>query len=72
MDIEVNLLVWNEIKEHILSSDRTEASEDFVRVLVEHGADINDIAEYAIDSDIKKALLEYGDLEEHHQEEEYY
>jgi len=72
INLEVTLLAWNELKQHIISNDRTEAAEDFVRVLVEHGADIEEIAEYAIDGDIKSALKEYGELEEEPEEQDEY
>ena len=62
MNIEINLHVWNELKEHII--DREEAAEDFVRVLIEHGALADKIVEYAIDSDVKSALKEYTELED--------
>lgn len=64
MDIELHLAVWNEVKEHILGSDRTDAAEDFVRVLIEHGADADKIAEYAIDDAVKSALKEYTTIED--------
>lgn len=64
LDIELHLLVWNELKEHIIETDASEAAEDFVRVLVEHGCDADEIAEFSIDSDIKNALLEYTDLDD--------
>ena len=64
MNIELHLHVWNELKEHIIDIDKAEAAEDFIKVLIEHGADADEIAEYAIDDEIKKALLEYTDLEE--------
>ena len=76
MNLEVTLLVWHEIKEHIIAGDRTEAAEDFVRVLIEHGADADEIAAYGIDSDLKKALRDYGEdtedrIEDHDLEEDW-
>ena len=69
MNLEVTLLVWHEIKEHIIAGDRSEAAEDFVRVLIEHGAEVDDITAYGIDNDIKKALRDYGEVEEEHFED---
>ena len=64
MDIELHLQVWKELRNHFTGSDSDVAAEDFVRVLIEHGANADDIAEYAIDDEIKTALMEYTELEE--------
>lgn len=64
MDIELHLQVWNELKEHIISADRTDASDDFIRVLIEHGADANKILEFALDDELKESLSEYIEVEE--------
>ena len=68
MDIELHLLVWNELKSHLTGNDANEAAEDFVRVLVEHGADAEEIAEFAIDDEVKSALKEYIELEDDEEE----
>ena len=70
MDLELHLLVWNELKEHFAGNDAEEAAEDFIRVLIEHGADADEIAEFAIDDEIKEALKEYTDLDEEDEFEE--
>jgi len=62
-DIEVNLLVWKELKGH-LNNDTESAAEDFVRVLIEHGAEAEDIAKYAVDSEVKRALMEYIEVDD--------
>jgi len=69
MDIELHLQVWNELKEHIIDIDKQEAAEAFIRVIIEHGADADDIAKYAIDAEIKSSLLEYTELEEDEDED---
>ena len=63
MDIELHLQVWKELREHFTGNDTVDAAEDFVRVLIEHGADAKEIAEYAIDAEVKSALQEYIELE---------
>ena len=63
-DIELLLQIWKELRTHILSGDRTEAAEDFIHVLMEHGVDANDIMEFAVDSDLKLILRDHAD-EEH-------
>ena len=60
-DIELLLQIWKELRTHILSGDRTEAAEDFIHVLMEHGVDANDIMEFAVDSDLKTILRDHAD-----------
>ena len=69
-DIELLLQIWKELRTHILSGDRTEAAEDFIHVLVEHGVDANDIMEFAVDSDLKSILRDHADEEHFDAEEE--
>ena len=64
MDIELHLQVWKELRKHFTGNDTEDAAEDFVRVLIEHGADANEIAEFAIDDEVKSALQEYIEFEE--------
>ncbi len=63
MNIELHLQVWNELKPHLVGGDLDQAADDFVHVLIEHGADATEIATYAIDSAVKKALQEYVELD---------
>ena len=69
-DIELLLQIWKELRTHILSGDRTEAAEDFIHVLVEHGVDPNEIMGFALDSDLKSVLRDHAD-EEHFDDEEH-
>jgi len=64
MDLELHLGIWNTLSEHIIVTDQADAAEDFIRILIEHGADAEDIAEFAIDEHIKDALSEYIELDE--------
>lgn len=68
-DLEVHLEVWKALKTHLISSDVEAAADDFVHVLLEHGADANEIVKYAVDSDLKEVLKDYAD-EEHFEEED--
>ena len=61
MDIDTHLQVWKALRPHLIGGDIDEAAEDFLRVLVEHGADAEEIAEFALDSSLKAALSEYLD-----------
>lgn len=69
-DLEVHLQIWKELKPHLMGGDVVAAAEDFVHVLLEHGADANEIMEYAIDSDLKLVLREYAD-EEHFDDDDH-
>ena len=67
-DIELLLQIWKELRTHILSGDRTEAAEDFIHTIMEHGVDPNDVMEFALDSDLKSILRDHAD-EEHFDED---
>jgi len=67
-DIELLLQIWKELRTHILAGDRTEAAEDFIHTIMEHGVDPNEVMEFAVDSDLKSILRDHAD-EEHFDEE---
>ena len=58
-DIELLLQIWKELRPHILSGDRSDAAEDFVHTLMEHGIDPNDVMEFAVDGDLKSVLRDH-------------
>jgi len=64
MDIELHLQVWHAIKEHILDVDKEPAADDFIKLLIEHGADASSFTDYTLDSDLKSSLSEYIDLDD--------
>ena len=68
-DIELLLQIWKELRQHILAGDRTEAAEDFIHTIMEHGVDPNDVIQFAVDSDLKSILREHAD-EEHFDDDE--
>jgi hypothetical protein len=53
-----------------MGGDLAAAADDFVHVLVEHGADANEILKFAVDADLKIALQEFADEEAFAEEEE--
>ena len=69
LDLEVHLQIWKELKPHLMGGDVTAAADDFIHVLLEHGADANEIIKYAVDSDLKTVLREYAD-DEHFDDDE--
>ncbi len=63
--------LWYELKRHIPPSDRTEAAETVVAVLVNNDEDIDDIKNaFKSDRDIKAALMAYLDTEKSYDEDD--
>ena len=63
--------LWYEIKRHIPPSDRAEAAETVVAVLINNDEDADDIQNaFKGDRDIKQALLEYLDTEKGYDDED--
>jgi hypothetical protein len=69
-DIELVLQIWKELRPHILANDRTDAAEDFIHTLLEHGIDANEIMTFAVDSELKTILRDHADDEHFDDEEE--
>jgi hypothetical protein len=67
-DLEVQLQIWKELKPHLIGGDVEAAADDFIHVLLEHGADANEIMKYAVDSDLKLVLRDHAD-EEHFEDD---
>ena len=63
-NIEIHLQVWKNLKPHLIGGDVESAADDFIQVLIENGADATDIAEYAVDEELKLALRGYVELDE--------
>jgi len=68
-DIELLLQIWKELRQHILSGDRTEAAEDFIHTIIEHGVDPNEVMAFALDADLNSVLRDHAD-EEHFVDDE--
>ena len=63
--------LWYEIKRHIPPSDRAEAAELVVAVLINNDEDVDDIKDaFKNDRDIKQALMEYLDTEKGYDDDE--
>jgi hypothetical protein len=63
--------LWYEIKRHIPPSDRAEAAELVVAVLINNDEDVDDIKDaFKSDRDIKQALMEYLDTEKGYDDDE--
>ena len=63
--------LWYEIKRHIPPSDRAEAAETVVAVLINNDEDADDIKNaFKGDRDIKQALMEYLDTEKGYDDED--
>lgn len=61
MSFELQLEIWEVLQEHIV--DIKDAADDFVALLIENGIDGEKIADITTNDDIKKALLDYIDIE---------
>ena len=63
--------LWYELKRHIPPSDRAEAAELVVAVLINNDEDVDDIKDaFKSDRDIKQALMEYLDTEKGYDDDE--
>jgi hypothetical protein len=64
--------LWSELKRYIGSSDREEAADILVTVLINNDEDIADIRRvFAGDTDVRRVLAAYGDDEPDETAEEY-
>jgi len=61
VSFELQLEIWEVLQEHIV--DIKDAADDFVALLIENGIDGEKIADITTNDDIKKALLDYIDVE---------
>lgn len=65
MTEQVATEIWREIKRYINPSERADAADTVISVMVDHDCDIDDIrAACAIDADLKRALNDYLDQSE--------
>lgn len=63
--------LWYEIKRHIPPSDRAEAAETVVAVLINNDEDADDIKDaFKGDRDIKSALMAYLDTEKSYDDDD--
>ncbi len=69
-DLDLLILIWKELKPHLIVSDADAAADDFIHVLLEHGVDANELLTYALDRELKLALRGVADEENFEDEEE--
>lgn len=70
MSLDIIAETWGEIKRFIITTDRAEAAEVLVSMLVENDYDPAEIkTAFRDDSDVKRALVEY--LDDNNDEDEY-
>lgn len=74
MSIDLVADTWSEIKRFIIVTDRADAADALVNLLVDNNFDPDDILDaFQGDADVKKALGQFGkDTQDDEEEEEYY
>jgi hypothetical protein len=60
---ELAVEIWEALRPHISGMD-TQAAEDFAQVCIENGLEASEMIELTQDRDIKKAFLQFVDVEE--------
>lgn len=69
MSVELSKEIWDEIKRHINTTDRSDAAETLVSVLIDNDVSADEIRSvFKYDNDVKKALVHY--LKDHEIEED--
>ena len=74
MHLDLVAEIWSELKRYIGTIDRSEAADSFISMLIDHDYSPEDIrTTFKLDSDIKKALVNYiqDDSEQQDEDEEY-
>lgn len=72
MSIDLVADTWNEIKRFIIVTDRYEAADSLVNLLIDNNFDADDISDaFQGDADIKKALGQFGKDSDEEYEEDY-
>ena len=62
MSLVLALDMWDELKYHLNSTDRTEAADSVIQLLIDHDYRIADIGDvFRGDQEIKAALSSYAD-----------
>lgn len=69
MSVELSKEIWSELKRHINTTDRDEAAETLVSVLIDNDVSADEIrSTFKNDNDVKRALVHY--LKDHELEED--
>lgn len=62
MALDLAKEIWDELKRHISTMDREEATESLVNVMIDNGYDSTEIRDaFKGDSDVKRVLAAYMD-----------
>jgi hypothetical protein len=77
MSVELSKEIWAELKRHINVTERAEAADTLVSVLIDNDVDADDIkSTFKADSDVKAALASYikdhQDDQDDDEEDDYY
>lgn len=60
MAVDIVHEIWQELKRHISTADRSEAADSLVSLLIDNDFDAEDIKQsFKGDSDVKRALSDY-------------
>ena len=70
MDLELVSQVWQELKHQV--TDKADAADALVTILMENGGNIDEIKSAFNDRDVTKALKAYDDDDLHEEEEDDY
>lgn len=69
MSLDLINNVWLEIKRHVPETDRVDAAETLINVLIDNDFDLDDIRdEFKRDNDVKRALQNH--LDDHSEDED--
>ena len=69
MKLDLIAEVWDALRDHIDLTDRSDAADTLVNLLIDNNYEVDDIKDTFKDKDITTALKGYA--EQHFQEEEY-
>jgi len=69
MSVDLSLEIWEALRPHIAGGFQ-EAADDFVAVLTENLIEPEDINASTTDTHIKKALVDYIDVEDYEEDED--
>jgi hypothetical protein len=71
MNLELARELWQELKRYIVATDRADAAESVVALMIDHDISADDIKdEFKGDQDIKHALASYFDNDRDYDDEE--
>ena len=70
MDLDLVSQVWQELKHHV--TDKTDAADALVTILMENGGNIDEVKSAFNDRDVTKALKAYDDNDLQEEEEDDY